>query len=137
MPALSGDEGDVTIGEPDTWLYLLESQYAMLGRWANGDFRNDLQQQAPAARPLAAIPLAEQPAALDRAALHNCVGGPFFPGIEITYVARNRDWYAEPFRFDISRFEAGDMTKRMAVPWQADFFECQVHWWPLKGPMMF
>jgi len=26
------------------------------------------------------------------------------------------------------------MTKRMAVPWQADFFECNEHWWPSQRP---
>ena len=134
MPALSGDEGDVTIGAPDRWLYLLESQYGMLEKWAKGDFRNDWGQPAKTPPALEAIPVADQPGALDRASLQFCVGGPFFPGIEITYVARNRDWYAEPFRFDVKRFEPGDMTKRMAVPWQADFYECQVHWWPAQRP---
>jgi hypothetical protein len=33
-----------------------------------------------------------------------------------------------------ANLKAGDMTKRMAVPWQADFFECQEHWWPSQRP---
>jgi hypothetical protein len=80
------------------------------------------------------LAITDQPAALTRAALEYCVGGPFFPGIEMTYVARYSDWYEEPYRFKEGKFEPGDMTKRMAVPWQADFFECQVHWWPAQRP---
>ena len=134
MPMLSGDEGDAKVGEPDTWLYLLETQYSVLERWAAGDFTNDWDPQAPPPPPIEQIALADQPAALSRAALEYCVGGPFFPGIEMTYVARYSDWYDEPCRFREGKFEAGDMTKRMAVPWQADFFECQVHWWPAQRP---
>ena len=134
MPMLSGDEGDATVGQPETWLYLLESQYSVLERWAAGDFTNDWDPKAPPPPPIESIALADQPAALTKAALEFCVGGPFFPGIEMTYIARYSDWYEEPCRFKEGKFEAGDMTKRMAVPWQADFFECQVHWWPAQRP---
>jgi hypothetical protein len=136
MPILSGDEGDTIVGNPDTWLYVLESQYAMLEKWAAGNFASDWDpnKPIPPAPSLDQIPLGEQPSALTRGALEFCVGGPFFPGIEITYVARYADYYEEPFRFKQGKFEAGDMTKRMAVPWQADFFECQVHWWPAQRP---
>ncbi|MGI8988015.1 MAG: LodA/GoxA family CTQ-dependent oxidase [Bryobacteraceae bacterium] len=134
MPLLSGDEGDATVGDPTTWLYVLESRYAMLERWAAGDFDSDWDPQAPPPPALDKIAAADQPAALTRAALEYCVGGPFFPGIETTYTARYSDWYEEPYRLKEGKFEPGDMTKRMAVPWQADFFECQVHWWPAQRP---
>ena len=134
MPLLSGDEGDATVGDPNTWLYLLESQYAKLEQWASGNFVSDWNPNAAAPLPIEKLPVTEQPAALTRAALEYCVGGPFFPGIEMTYVARYSDWYEEPYRFKEGKFEPGDMTKRMAVPWQADFFECQVHWWPAQRP---
>jgi hypothetical protein len=134
MPVLSGDEGDVKVGVANTWLYLLESQYAKLEQWAKGNFRPDWGEPAPTPPLFDSIALAEQPHALDRAALEYCVGGAFFPGIETTYIARYPDWYAEPFRFKSEHFEPGDMTKRMAVPWQADFFECEVHWWPAQRP---
>lgn len=134
MPMLSGDEGDATVGDPATWLYLLDSQYAKLEQWAAGNFTNDWNANAAPPPALDQIPVADQPAALTRAALEYCVGGPFFPGIEMTYIARYSDWYEEPYRFKEGKFEPGDMTKRMAVPWQADFFECQVHWWPAQRP---
>jgi hypothetical protein len=134
MPLLSGDEGDATVGDPSTWLYLLESQYEKLERWAAGNFESDWDPKAAPPPGIDEIPLPDQPAALTRSALEYCVGGPFFPGIEMTYVARKSDWYEETWRFKEGKFEPGDMTKRMAVPWQADFFECQVHWWPAQRP---
>ncbi|HTU48776.1 MAG TPA: LodA/GoxA family CTQ-dependent oxidase [Bryobacteraceae bacterium] len=133
MPLLSGDEGDCEEGRPDTWLYLLETQYAILEQWAQGKFQDDW----PPPRPITdfdSIPLADQPGALNFASLSRCVGGPFFPGIEITYIARDKKLYSEPFRFDASAIKPGDITKRMAVPWQADFYECQIHWWPGQRP---
>lgn len=78
------------------------------------------------------IDVTAQPEALNKGCLELCVGGPFFPGIEITYIATNKDLYAEPFRF--KGLTPGDATKRMAVPWQADFYQCEVHWWPAQRP---
>ncbi|HEV7403677.1 MAG TPA: LodA/GoxA family CTQ-dependent oxidase [Chthoniobacteraceae bacterium] len=134
MPILSGDEGDTSTGDPSTWLYVLASQYAMLEQWVAGNFQNDWTGTVSPPPAFAAIAVADQPAALDRAALENCVGGPFFPGIEMTYIARDTQLYEEPFRFKAGKFQPGDMTKRMAVPWQADFYECEVHWWPAQRP---
>jgi hypothetical protein len=133
MPILSGDEGDCIEGKPDRWMYLLETQYAVLEQWAQGKFQDDWP--VPASRPdFESIPPADQPGALDFASLSRCVGGPFFPGIEITYIARDKKLYSEPFRFDPAAVKPGDITKRMAVPWQADFYECQIHWWPAQRP---
>lgn len=70
----------------------------------------------------------EQPHALVRAALEACVGGPFFPGIEMTFIADEPETWQGPFRLR-EGLAAGDVTKHMAVPWQADFFQCNTHWW--------
>jgi hypothetical protein len=130
MPALSGDSGDSTPGQPDTWLTLTERQYEILTLWKNGSFQSDWT----------GIP-AEPPASvtatgLDRAALESCAGGPLFPGIECGWIIRHPEIYAagEIARLNPSTVKPGDMTKRMAVPWQADFFECQQHWWPSQRP---
>jgi hypothetical protein len=133
MPLLSGDEGDCEEGKPDRWMYLLETQYTILEQWAQGKFQDDWPPPPPATN-FETIPLADQPGALDFASLSRCVGGPFFPGIEITYIAREKQLYDEPFRFDATAIKPGDITKRMAVPWQADFYECQIHWWPAQRP---
>jgi hypothetical protein len=115
-------------------LYLLENQYSILERWAAGDFESDWDTQIDLPSSFDQIDLKDQPNSLTRAALEYCVGGPFFPGIEMTYIARYSEWYEEPFRLKMDQFQAGDMTKRSAVPWQADFYECQVHWWPAQRP---
>ena len=133
MPILSGDNGDATMEKPETWLTLLESQYELMRKWAAGDFAADWPGEVPVGPVFEKIPLAEQPAALNFAALHPCVGGPFFPGIEITYISEQAETYSGPFRIN-SAWEPGDVTQHMALPWQADFFECNTHWWPAQRP---
>lgn len=134
MPQLSGDEGDVKIGKPDTWLSIPSSVYALFERWAAGDFESDWTGAGTQPIPIDLLPIENQPAALNKAALEMCVGGAFFPGIEITYIARDPTLYVEPFRFDPGKLVPGDVTRRMAVPWQADFHLCSVHWWPAQRP---
>ena len=78
------------------------------------------------------------PDGLTRAALDACVGGPFFPGIEASWLLRDLYLCSEPFRLDHAHVEAGDVTKQMALPWQADFYDCQAEgdfgWWPSQRP---
>jgi L-lysine 6-oxidase len=119
--------------------------------------------------------------ALDRASVGNCVGWPMCPGIEVTWSLLNPNLYEAPYRIrhrhdetfysvhglspsedetaDGLGCEPGDLTKRMAIPWQADFFQCTVqyvnftdpdvnkeggipkpptyyaYWWPPQSPM--
>jgi hypothetical protein len=134
MPQLSGDGGTASNGEPITWLALLESQYDKLEKWARGEFDADWPGDAPAPRPLREIPVAEQPAAIDKAALEACIGGAFYPGIEMTYIAKYESTWSEPFRIDAKSFGPGDLIKHMALPWQADFYECNLNWWPTHRP---
>ena len=140
MPALSGDEGDATTGDPTTWLTVTPLQYRRLERWAGNDFvAGDAPsrvgaQKAPkrlnASRPPGPT---EQPGVITRTVLDCCTGGAFFPGIEMTAIARVKEVYAEAYRL-ADGLEPGDITKFMAVPWQADFFECNTHWWPAQRP---
>ncbi|XYI03786.1 LodA/GoxA family CTQ-dependent oxidase [Sorangium sp. So ce1128] len=131
MPILGGDDGAPEQGKPATWMTVLPSQYEILRRWAEGDFTPG-DRPAPRAR-LESYPVEEQPEALDLAALERCVGAPFYPGIEMTYIAADRRSWAERFRLSPS-FGPGDVTKHMALPWQADFYECNTHWWPAQRP---
>jgi hypothetical protein len=133
MPPLSGDGGESRHGEPATWLALLPSQYAAMQRWAAGAFTADWTGAAPAALPLEALPPAEQPAALDRAALEACAGGAFFPGVEVSYSVRDPALYDEPFRF-CAALEPGELTGWLAVPWQASLFARSPGWWPAQRP---
>jgi hypothetical protein len=84
-------------------LALTTTQYEWLRRWAEGDFVPGERREPP--RSLAEIPLEEQPAALDRTPLENCLGGPFHPGIELTWPMRVPSMWQEPdplpFRLNI------------------------------------
>ena len=130
MPILSGDAGDASTGDPQKWLTLLPRQYQRMKAWADGEFTVGTP---PSGRPLELLPLAEQPAARARGALQPCVGGPFYPGIEMTFISTEKDTWRAPYRVNAG-WTAGDATKWMAVPWQADFYECNFHWWPAQRP---
>lgn len=130
MPLIAGDGGEPVEGDAKTWASLLPSQYERLRKWAAGDF--EVGEEAEP-RPLELLPVEEQPEALDRGALQPCIGGPFYPGIEMTFISTEAETWRSPYRIS-EQFEAGDVTKWMACPWQADFFECNTHWWPATRP---
>jgi hypothetical protein len=75
-------------------LALTTTQYDWLRRWAEGNFETG--ERRPRPRSLAEIPLADQPAALDRAPLESCLGGPFHPGIELTWPMRVPTMWKKP-----------------------------------------
>ena len=110
---------------------LTRSQYAAFRKWRNGNFVNDWSR-----RPAAGSAIT--PEGLDRSALESCAGGPFYPGIEAGWLMRDTYGYSEPFRLAATRLQAGDVTKQLAVPWQADFFDCkqegELAWWPSQRP---
>ncbi|MFJ8713189.1 LodA/GoxA family CTQ-dependent oxidase [Streptomyces violaceus] len=130
MPQLAGDDGDPVDGRPLTWMALLPGQYERMRRWAEGDFTADWTGRAPVPGEPA---LAQEPHALVEAALDACSGGPFYPGIETTYIVQQPQTWSGPFRVR-EDFAPGDLTKYMALPWQADFYECHTHWWPAQRP---
>lgn len=116
---------------------LTNIQYDILHHWKDGLFNDDWN----------GTPVAETeitPDGLTRAALDTCVGGSFFPGIETSFMTRDNYPFVEPFRlkiFDASEnpiLNPGDLTKQMALPWQADFIACDydrpLHWWPAQRP---
>lgn len=117
------------------FLSLNETQYFMFEQWANGNFENN-----PNYKP---FPVRKE----DQASVGNCVGLPMCPGIEVTWSVQNPRIYAEPFvimdykgingynstgltpsrdECEGGGCEPGDLTKRMACPWQADFFQCTI-----------
>jgi hypothetical protein len=113
------------------FLALNDTQLFLMEQWANGNFENNSNFQPYPVNPL------------DAASVGNCVGLPMCPGIEVTWSMQNPTVYKAPYQilqyqneawyFDNgltpSRDECagggcepGDLTKRMACPWQADFF---------------
>jgi hypothetical protein len=75
---------------------------------------------------------------LTRAALQGTVGQGFFPGIEGGILVTDPTIYLTPFdyRIDHDQLAPGDLTAHMAVPWQADFYDCRGNWWPSQRPDM-
>ena len=165
MPLNSGSNS-VSNKLIDKFLTLTATQYFLLGQWAAGKFQTGPPDN-----------LGLHP--LDRGSLGNCVGSPMCPGIEVTWSTRNPAVYSKPLHIarrvaDYARTgltpsrdecegggcEPGDLTKRMAIPWQADFAQCTAqyinfteptvnkendipkpptyygYWWPPQSPMI-
>ena len=101
------------------------TQYKRMERWAKGKFDADWTGAEPAPTPFDKLPDKDRPQALDRAALEACVGGPFFPGIEASRLMLDETTYDKqrPFRINAT-LAPGTLTAGMAVPWQADFNDC-------------
>ncbi|WP_353980420.1 CTQ-dependent lysine 6-oxidase LodA [Salinicola endophyticus] len=178
MPLNSGDNSVTNQGPIYKFETLSPTQYFFLHQWAAGKFRTGAAKSRD---------LAER---LDEAHTGNCVGAPFSPGIETTWIVRNAPIYQAPLQLKLAHHqhgdarlqtyyrehglsptadeaegqgcEPGDLTKRMAIPWQADFHECTVqtpnitnpsinqfadgtgiqvpptfyvYWWPPQSPM--
>ena len=71
---------------------------------------------------------------LTKCVLDTTVGQGFFPGIEGGIILTNKDIYASLFTLDHTQVTPGDITGLMALPWQADFLECENGWWPSQRP---
>ncbi|HET8843648.1 MAG TPA: LodA/GoxA family CTQ-dependent oxidase, partial [Ktedonobacteraceae bacterium] len=136
MPMNSGSNS-VSNVNIEKFLTLNQTQYFLLQQWADGKFTNAMNYTAYQAWPAT------------RAAVGNCVGLPMCPGIEVTWSMQNPVIYAKPYV--IAQFgneesykkqgltpsrdetegggcEPGDLTKRMAIPWQADFLNCTIQY---------
>jgi L-Lysine epsilon oxidase N-terminal/L-lysine epsilon oxidase C-terminal domain len=164
MPRLLGDDPYSSPQHPHYRLTLTRTQYLLLERWAAGAFLSRRSRPSFAMwlrRLLDRIrgirpppPYAITPWGLDRAALEACVGGAFFPGIEVGWQIRHAELFLEPFRIDHGAhstysgesavIRAGHFSRQMAVPWQADFRDCKHEseagtgvvfgWWPGQRP---
>ncbi len=142
MPKLQGDE-PYKPAHTHRMVSVTPTQFALLEQWVKGNFV-DASGVLPAPPPPAVV----TPHGLDRAALENCVGAAFYPGIEVSWQVRNKALFSEPFRInhtalsqylgDATPIRAGHFSRQMAVPWQADFLECRLDggngWWPAQRP---
>ncbi len=119
----------------EKFLALDATQLFLLGQWAEGKFTTGSATDYSVCD-------------MDTASIGNCVGLPMCPGIEMTWSLQNPVIYKGAYQ--IKHFEntvyfakngltperdeceagtgcePGDLTKRMACPWQADFFNCTV-----------
>lgn len=120
---------------PEKYVFsaLTGHQYSIMLKWSEGKFDSDWNGE-PAIPNFDDIPLNEKPATLTRAALEACIGGPFYPGIEATYIIAQRETYESPYRISHDK-SPGFLTTIMALPWQADFIACGALWWPAQRPV--
>lgn len=150
LPPFYGDAFDDFAGVGAVGLALTPTQYDWLRRWADGDFIAGPAPPGPAPK-LEDLPVADQPHALTRAHLEDCLGGPFHPGIELTWTLRVPSMWKEPFRLNLLPDGAepnedygptltpdealgrggvveatgpGTLTRWMGVPWQTDEASC-------------
>jgi len=129
---------------------LTRTQEFFMAQWAEGKF-------TPGRRPTQMV------SPRDRADIGNATGEPMSPGIEVTWSVRNPTLYDRPYhvklRHDAAFYrsnglsptedetvpmtpsavvgngcEPGDLTKRMAIPWQADFFQCTLQYVNFTNP---
>ncbi len=131
----------------DDVLRLTRIQYAHLRNWANNQFRQGARDDRECLA-----------AALDRIALEACNGGAFYPGMEVPELVREPQIYSTPFTLrpwlendkpknpagvapdapGTDGLAPGQLTQALAVPWQADFWACQMErdnaWWPATRP---
>ena len=151
MPELCGNN-PLSNTAPEKFLRLTSSQLFMLRQWAAGKFVNECAEWAEndknCQNPWSQPPQTGQE--IDRGVLSNVVGGAFCPGAELTWIMLNAAIYSEPYRIKHAEYQAaglslpeisanqdgsvaadlaaglepGDLTKYMALPWQADFTQC-------------
>ena len=137
---------------PNQWLSLTPHQLWKIQEWVNGNFETGTKptENFPSV-PLHEIPLAEQPAALNFSALEPTVGGGFHPGIGLTYYMKEPGFFKEAFRFadaitheevignttkkvEIQPITPGSVAGYMSIPWQGDFWSCNISWWAAMRP---
>jgi hypothetical protein len=154
IPQIFGDAYGETAAMPDkdprVELSVTATQYAHLRRWAEGQFEDDWKGIPPLPE-FDSLSPREQAVQLERAPLHECIGGPFHPGIELTWTMRLKSVWSGPYRLHVlpgtnaakqdygtqltpetclgkggpyDGIAAGALTRFLGVPWQTDGTSC-------------
>ena len=127
------------------------TQYLALMAWVEGKFVLYRGRKEALPDKLSEVPVTEQPAMLDRAALSFCLADAFHPGCEVTWPIRHLTMFHAPFRIrhrspntpepdhgktltpevalsltgPLHEQGPGDLTRWMGLPWQADTGFCR------------
>lgn len=151
LPYLYGD----AFGDNDTHarglLAVTATMYRHLVAWAEGEFVNDWNGPSPPVQ-FEELSPADQLEHLSRAPLYECLGGPFHPGIELTWIMRRASLWAAPYRLNILEegepaqqdygieltpdiclatsgplrgVAPGALTRWLGIPWHTDEASCQ------------
>ena len=141
MPLNSGSNS-VSNTSIEKFLALTPTQHFFLEQWSKGYLSdkggvNDEKW----------VDIYENVSEHDRASIGNVVGLPQCPGIEVTWTTQNPAIYDydnglyqikyEPVdktvgiivgvdECEVGTCQPGDLTKRMAIPWQADYYNCSI-----------
>ena len=148
VPPFYGDGFSEYVGVMKDNLPVTPTQYTWLKHWKNGNFST---HKPPHYENFKNIPLEKQPHALTEAALEDCLGGPFHPGIEITWPMRVGSMWKSAFRLNIlpenvepednfgpllapaiamakggplDASGPGTLSRWLGVPWQTDEASC-------------
>jgi len=162
-PWMYGDAfGSFSASSPNNNLALPSVRQVLLKRWVEGDFVNDWNPEVTPPKSINEVPIADQPATLDKAALHFCLADAFHPGCEITWPIRHASMYEKPFRIRHRPGEdtepdygsnltlqivlrpggplyaqgPGDISRWMALPWQGDTASCRSGYEPEFDPYL-
>jgi L-lysine epsilon oxidase-like protein len=151
IPDLYGDHVAIPARSNRQWLAVTDLQYTQLGAWAEGRFHDDRERIVRRSSRLEDLPVAEQPHALDRAALESVLGGAFHPGLEAPWILRRRSTWARPWRLRVASADVderdwgseltqgralapdgpvqglspGAITRWLGVPWHGDAASCR------------
>lgn len=154
--------GSFSEDSPRNNLALPDFQAALLRQWVRGQFVDDRAMARAIPADVDALPLAERPEMLDRAAMSYCIADAFHPGCEMTWPMRHATLYSAPFRIrrrpegQKERFYGaklnqqialgmdgplaaqgpGTITRYMALPWQGDTATCRSGYDPNYDPYL-
>ena len=121
---------------PATWLSLPKTDLRRDQAMGGGRVRQRLARRAPPPTALELLPIGRSAGrARQGGAGASASEARSSPASKSPISAASPSLYSEPFRFDAAQAE-GPATSRSEwpCPWQADFYECQVHWWPAQRP---
>jgi hypothetical protein len=162
-PWIFGDAFGYDDTAPAIYLALSDIRMTYLKHWTAGNFVDDsdlLARQSAIA--IEAFPIGEQPEILDRASMHFCLADAFHPGCEMTWPMRHATMYTGVFRLrhqppgwqepnygdkltqpivlqpsgPLYGSAPGDITRWMAMPWQADTGFCRSGYDPAYDPYL-
>jgi hypothetical protein len=162
FPMIYGDAFGSFTDSAANELAVSDQRLKHLQRWAAGDFDDDFDPSAKVPHAIDEIPLADQPAMLDKAALYFCLADAFHPGCELTWPMRHASMYRAPFRIkarpegeaepdfgDELTIEVckqaggplegqvpGGLTRWMAIPWHGDTVFCRSGYEPDFDPFI-
>ncbi len=129
-------------------LPITRTQYGRLKQWAQGSFKPGKLTKP---KDFESMSLVEQLSALNQAPMEECLGGPFHPGIELTWPMRQKIMWKAPYRLNVvnegeptpldfgallsenialgkdgplSKSGPGALTRWLGVPWQTDEASC-------------